>query len=230
MPIDGSITRRLLLNGSADPDAAARLLPDGIEPAVVAGRALVGVCVIELADVRPRGLPSWIGTSSRNVAHRIAVQPIDGRRAGHDVWVLRRDSAQVLPRLVGGRAFPGVHGRAGVRIDGLPGAPQRVHMTADDGAMVAACVRPAEVWQSQLFDDLDSAVAFLSAGTVGWSPGRAGRIDGVELEVDRWDVTPLTLDIESSVFGDSLVPDHGLEMIDVRSTWRRAHPRRLIPK
>lgn len=70
----GVIDRRILLNWRIDPDALEPILPGPFRPRTVDGVAIGGVCCIRLRDVRPEGLPSFLGFASENAAHRIGVE------------------------------------------------------------------------------------------------------------------------------------------------------------
>src|SRR5262245_25184754 len=108
----GVIARRILLNYRADPEVVARALPPCFRPQLQSGHAIVGVCLIRLQQVRPRGWPAWLGVSSENAAHRAAVEwdTPDGPRQGVYIW--RRDTGSRLNAWAGGRVFPGLHRRS----------------------------------------------------------------------------------------------------------------------
>src|SRR5476651_2639127 len=72
--IRGIIDRRILVNYRVEPDILARLLPRRFRPKLVNGSGMAGVCLIRLKHIRPRFLPSFLGISSENAAHRIAVE------------------------------------------------------------------------------------------------------------------------------------------------------------
>ena len=72
--MSGLIERRLLVNYRVDPEVAARLLPEPLRPQLVAGSAVAGICLIRLGQMRPGGLPAWMGLRSENAAHRVAVE------------------------------------------------------------------------------------------------------------------------------------------------------------
>ena len=72
--LEGTIARRILLNFRADPDVTQRLVPAPFEVVRVGGFAVVGVCLIRLENLRPKGLPPHFGISSENMAHRVAVR------------------------------------------------------------------------------------------------------------------------------------------------------------
>jgi hypothetical protein len=67
--IKGIIERRLLINFRVDPQVAKKLLPKKFSPQLIDGNAVVGICLIRLAAIRPSFLPSFIGLGSENAAH-----------------------------------------------------------------------------------------------------------------------------------------------------------------
>ena len=87
----------------------APLLPAPFRPKVVHGVGMVGICLIRLMNVRPRFLPSWLGISSENAAHRTAVEWDDNGTVREGVYVRRRDTNSRLNSWAGGRLFPGIH-------------------------------------------------------------------------------------------------------------------------
>lgn len=72
--IKGVIERRLLINFRVDPQVAKKLLPEKFSPQLIDGNAVVGICFISLAAIRPSFLPGFIGLRSENAAHRFAVE------------------------------------------------------------------------------------------------------------------------------------------------------------
>jgi uncharacterized protein YqjF (DUF2071 family) len=115
--LEGVIRRRVLLNFRADPKTVAALLPVPLEVLPYDGFAIVGVCLIGMEQLRPKGPPGTFGLSSENMAHRVAIRyPTDeGMKDGVFIW--RRETDQCLVTLLGGRLFPGVHHHAGFVID-----------------------------------------------------------------------------------------------------------------
>ncbi len=55
--LEGVIRRRILLNFRADPSAIAPLLPAPLEVLTYNGFAIVGVCLIGMERLRPKGIP-----------------------------------------------------------------------------------------------------------------------------------------------------------------------------
>jgi hypothetical protein len=72
--ISGIIDRRMLVNFTVDADIAKTIVPFPFSPKLISGKAIAGICLIRLKQVRPKGLPAFIGVGSENGAHRIAVE------------------------------------------------------------------------------------------------------------------------------------------------------------
>src|SRR5437667_12856543 len=105
--VRGIIDRRILVNFRVDPAVLARLLPSPFRPKLANGTGMAGVCLIRLKQVRPAFVPGFVGVSSENAAHRVAVRWDDDGREGEGVFIPRRDTSSRLNALVGGRLFPG---------------------------------------------------------------------------------------------------------------------------
>ena len=107
--VRGVIERRLLINFRVAPDALARLLPHPFRPKLVRDHGMAGICLIRTRDLRLAGLPAWLGVSSENAAHRIAVEWDENGRCCEGVFIPRRDTDLWLNHVAGGRMFPGEH-------------------------------------------------------------------------------------------------------------------------
>ena len=227
--IRGVIRRRLLVNFRANPEAVQKLLPPPFVPKLHGGWAIVGICLIRLEQVRPVGLPSFVGISSENAAHRIAVQwdgPL-GRQEG--VYIPRRDTGSCLNRLAGGRLFPGEHHPAEFKVFD-DGREIDFRMRSLDGSgSVEVRGRSAEKLPGQsVFKTLDQASAFFEPGSRGYSPRlRRGGLDALVLKTFEWKVKPLEVEqVHSSWFSDekrfppaSIQFDHALIMRDIPHEW-----------
>jgi len=203
--VQGLIERRVLVNFRVDPEVMQRHVPAPFRVVTVEGHAIAGICLIRLAQERPRFVPRWAGLRSENAAHRVAVtwDTADGPREG--VFVARRDTSSVFNTWVGGRLFPGTHHRArftvaehGDRVD--------IAMRSTDGAtrvVVRGAVAPT-LPAGSVFGDLGAASRFFERGAVGWSPNvRAGCFDCLELCSLGWRVEPLAVEhVESSWLDD----------------------------
>lgn len=221
--MEGVIRRRLLINFRVDPAVVQSLLPAGLRPKLHDGSAIAGICLIRLEQERPRALPAFMGFSSENAAHRIAVE-WDG---GQGVYIPRRDTTSLLARDAGGRVFPGEHHAADFDVQDSGDRIQLSMRARDDSARVE--VRAAVVEQlaaSSRFGSLDEASRFFEAGSVGYSPTANGAdLEGLQLVTSSWEVRPLDVEhVESSFFATlprgSVEFDCGLLMRDVPHQWR----------
>jgi hypothetical protein len=242
--VRGVIDRRILVNYRVDPEALDAVLPDRFEPKLVDGHGVGGICLIRLRDVRPPGLPAFVGPGSENAAHRIAVEwdeegtaAADGgdeagseRRSG--VYVPRRDTSSRLNVLLGGRLFSSAQHHATFEVAESDGR-YRVRMESTDGeAAVAVDGRTTDALpDDSVFDAVEDSSTFFREGSLGYSPRRDGGYDGVELHTHEWSVTPLAVDsVRSSYFegarfpDDAVAFDHALLMADIDHEWRQREP------
>ena len=222
----GIIDRRILANYRVDPDSLRRVLPSPLRPSLVGGFAVAGICLIRLKKVRPRGVPAFMGVSSENAAHRIAVEWDDEDAGGvrQGVYIPRRDTSSRLNVLAGGRLFPGVHHHA--RFDVAErGDAFHVAMVSDDGqTRVSIDARRADdLPGDSIFGGTDEASEFFRKGSLGYSPsGERGRLDGLELHTLSWSVEPLAVErIESSFFDDHGIWPTGAVQFDCALLMRR---------
>lgn len=150
--ITGIIRRRILANFSVEPEVIARLLPAPFSPKIVNGRAVAGVCLIRLEQIRPLHTPAALGITSENAAHRIAVtwQDEEGiEREG--VYVPRRDTDSLLNVLAGGRLFPGEHHRSDFEVSDDGDTVDLTMPARDGGTQVAIHAAAAPDLASSLF-------------------------------------------------------------------------------
>jgi hypothetical protein len=228
------IERRLLVNYRVDPDVAASLLPSPLQPQLVNGWAVAGVCLIRLGQLRPSWLPGWAGLRTENAAHRVAVEwdGMGGRLSG--VYIPRRDSDSLVTVLAGGRLFPGEHHRASFDVRETATDLYVAFSSADGTARVSVDVAVTQQLRgSALFADLPAASDFFRDGSAGFSATRdEGRLDCLKLRADRWLVEPVEVRaVFSSFFDDTrLFPqgsatiDCALLMRDIPATWTSCPP------
>jgi hypothetical protein len=223
--LDGVIDRRLLVNYRVDPEIAARWLPAPFRPQLVNGFAVAGICLIRLVQLRPVGAPRWVGLTSENAAHRIAVEwsTETGIRTG--VFIPRRDSNATANVAFGGRIYPGSHHRAAFQVQEPADGGLRVAFNSRDGsARVDVTVSPGfDFTDSRLFPDLSSASEFVRNGSVGYSATRTpGRFDGLQLQTSAWSVEPVSISAaRSSVFSDLSTFPPGAAELDNALLMRR---------
>ena len=204
--VRGIIDRRILVNFRVDAQVLAKLLPPPFRPKLVNGKGMAGVCLIRLKKIRPRFLPSFLGISSENAAHRIAVEWDQDGNTKEGVFIPRRDTSSRLNTLVGGRLFPGEHNHAAFKVEEKDD-PYRIALDSDDGKthlLVDGHVAQ-DVPTKSIFGSLKEASDFFERGALGYSvTSKPGQFDGLELHSFNWQVEPLAVDkVESSFFEDA---------------------------
>jgi hypothetical protein len=208
--IIGTIDRRILINYQADKDTIEKFLPTPFRPKLVKGKAIVGICLIRLKNIRPKGIPFNIGISSENGAHRIAVEWTEAGEVKEGVYVPRRDTSSKLNSLAGGRVFPGVHHFADFKVNEHNGL-YNIEFESEDGTYLKISAENTNEWSNKsVFDSQDCASDFFRQGSIGYSPNKiGGTFDGLELKTKKWEVSPLTVSkVKSSFFeNDSIFPE-----------------------
>ncbi len=239
--LKGTIKRRLLVNFRVDPAAIQQHLPAPFRPKLHRGHAIAGICLIRLEHLRPAGLPGWLGLSSENAAHRIAVEWTDAAgtaRAG--VFIPRRDTGSRLNSLAGGRLFPGEHHHASFTVSD-DGCHIDLAMAADDGQVSVRVIGETgdRLPPTSCFDSLLEASAFFEGGCLGYSATRDGsRLDGLVLRTLEWRVQPLAVTTAHSSYFDDTTHfptgavhfDHALVMRDLRHEWHPADDLSVVPQ
>lgn len=231
--IKGVIKRRLLLNYRADPAAVQRLIPRPFRPKLHAGHSIVGICLIRLEQIRPRGVPGMFGISSENAAHRIAVEWTDGDGVNREgVYIPRRDTSSFLNHLVGGRAFPGEHHPAKFSVFDSGSHVEFSMRSLDSSVSVGFVGDDCSVLPTtSCFGSLLEASEFFRRGSLGYSAtGEGDRLDGLSLRTLEWRVNAMSVvSIQSSYFSDevcfpvgSIEFDHALVMRDMAHEWHAA--------
>lgn len=224
--ITGIIDRRILVNFAIDPEVAKNMVPPPFTPKIVKGKAIAGICLIRLKQVRPKGLPAFVGVGSENGAHRIAVEWQEDGQTREGVYIPRRDTSSLFNTLAGGRVFPGKHRRARFDVDEHDGN-YHVAFESSDGALISIDARLSDTFNTDsVFGDLATASEFFKAGATGYSPN-GNKYEGLLLETDQWEVKALEVSqIRSSYFEDeSVFPkgsatfDNALLMTNVQHEW-----------
>jgi hypothetical protein len=200
--LEGVIGRRILLNFRVDPEAVQKFVPPPLEVEEYREYAIVGVCLIRLEHLRPKGVPSALGISSENMAHRIAIRyPTEsGMKPGVFIW--RRDTDQKIVQLFGGRLFPGVHGAARFDVNDDPAILQMNISTQHGEADVRLSALRSSRWPTtSIFSQLGDASDFFRKGDCGFSCSlRGDRVEGLQLRTLRWQMEPLTIEDQSCAF------------------------------
>ncbi len=206
--VEGVIRRRILVNFRVDPEVMRTQIPARFTPKLHAGKAIAGICLIRLEEIRPRSLPSFVGLASENAAHRVAVRwwGCDGEEK-QGVFIPRRDTSSAMNMFAGGKLFPGEHHLAAFEVD-CSGEGIRLEMESSDG-QVAVRIRgkPADALPAtSSFASVAEASAFFEPGSLGYSAtSDPSRLDGVMLKTKTWKVEPLAIEeVYSSYFSDEL--------------------------
>jgi hypothetical protein len=202
--ICGTIERRLLVNFRVDPAVLTAWLPSPFRPQLIGEFGMAGICLIRLQHLRPRGWPAWLGTSSENAAHRIAVEWNAPGGVCRGVYVPRRDSNSRLNVLIGGRAFPGVHHLSRFDVHEVDDR-YSVALANTDGTSISVAARLTDQLPAgTIFGSLTEASEFFAGGSVGYSVSRRPELyEGLELRTHNWNIEPLAVEqVASSVFDD----------------------------
>ena len=230
--IQGVIRRRILANFRVDPEVMQDQLPSRFRPKLHEGFAVAGICLIRLEHIRPKRLPSIVGLSSENAAHRVAVLWDEGGETHEGVFISRRDTDSQLNHLLGGRIFPGEHHHASFDVT-ESAAGIRLSMRSEDDAVAIDIEGQIadEIPANSIFTSLAESSSFFEAGSLGYSvTAEPQRLDGLKLETKEWHVEPLRLATAySSYFSNpakfppgSVEFDHALIMRNVEHEWHSA--------
>ena len=227
--IIGTIDRRILINYQVDKDVLTKYLPHPFRPKLVNDKGVVGICLIRLKNIRPKGFPKTVGISSENGAHRIAVEWTENGKTKEGVFIPRRDTSSKLNSLAGGRIFPGVHHFAEFSVN-EENENYSVEFISDDDTFLSIKAKETTEWnQDSVFEDLNCASDFFEKGAIGYSPNKIGEtFDGLELNTYEWKVKPLTVsEVRSTFFEDETVfPkgtvkfDNALLMKNIKHEWK----------
>lgn len=115
--LQGIIKRRILVNYCAEPSVVQKVLAKGFRPKLHEGKAIAGICLIRLEHIRPKFIPEFVGITSENAAHRIAVLWEDENGETREgVYIPRRDTNSFISSTVGGKLFPGEHHKASFEV------------------------------------------------------------------------------------------------------------------
>lgn len=224
--IKGLIALRVMINYTVDPEVAQRLLPSPFRPKLVKGRAIAGVCLIRMKEMRVKGMPKMLGLSSKNIAYRIAVEWEEDGVKREGVYVPRRDNSSFINNITNGRIFPGRNQDAYFHFEEV-GDRYLVDIISTDNTSLSIDARIINgLPEGSVFDSVEQASLFFRGGSVGYS--RTGdKMVGLEFRPDNWEpkfIAPKTL--RSSFFEDTdMFPkgtikfDNALVLHDIEHEW-----------
>jgi hypothetical protein len=224
----GVIKRRFVLNYRVDPEVATRLLPAPLHPKLYHGYAIVGVCLVRLESIRPRGLPAWLGVSSENAMHQIASEWVDQKGQSHEgSFVARRDTDLWLAAILGGTFFPSRYHRARFAVQESVGHAEFAYRSLDKTAELrfsgddapnlpaSSCFKSL---QEDFFRTANSGCSFIDDPQI---------FDGIALETKEWRIRPFQINQVFCSFFDNkerfpsaaIEFDHALVMRDMAQVW-----------
>ncbi|TFB22125.1 hypothetical protein E3U55_07430 [Filobacillus milosensis] len=218
--IDGVIKRRLLINYQLNPDIAETILPHPFRPKTIKGKAIIGVCLIRLENIRPTLLSSIpVGMSSENAAHRIAVEWDENGETKEGVYIFRRDTNSKLNSLVGGRIFPGTHQLADFQVNDTGNTVEFSMESKDKEVNISIKGKEHDKLQpNSVFQSIAEISSFFKSGANGYSPDKKGEChQGLCLHTNDWTMTPFKAEeVKTTYLGDVLnISDHDLEFDSV---------------
>jgi hypothetical protein len=225
--IHGYIDRRILVNFTADPACVRKITPAPFRPKLYEGKAIVGICLIRLKDIKPKGLPDLMGVSSENGAHRIAIEWEENGETKEGVYIPRRDTSLRLNTLVGGRIFPGKHYSAKFTVREAEGNYHVEFVSSDTTSILIDAGETDQFSGTSIFKTLENISSFFEQGSVGYSPN-GNRYEGLQLQAYSWQVRPLAVrQVHSSFFeNEQVFPkgsvefDSALLMTQVEHEWK----------
>ncbi len=231
--LQGIIRRRILVNYRAEPKAIQKILPPCFRPKLHDGRAVAGICLIRLEHIRPKYAPEFVGISSENAAHRIAVlwEDESGERQ-EGVYIPRRDTNSFINHVAGGALFPGEHNAADFKVTE---SEREINfaMRSKDGAIEVKLTGEVSenLPENSIFSSIAEASEFFEKGSLGYSVTKDGKeLDGITLQIKNWKVEALNLDsVESNFYkNEDIFPkgsiefDHALLMRNIAHEWHSA--------
>lgn len=225
--IHGIIERRMLINFCIEPQYIEKILPQPFRTKLYKGKAIAGICLIRLKDIKPKGLPDFIGVNSENAAHRIAVEWEENGVTKEGVYIPRRDTSLKLNALVGGRVFSGKHYLAKFNVIEENDDYHLDFTSSDDTQIEIDAKKSVEFNSNSIFETLDEVSKFFENGSVGYSPNR-NNFEGLKLLTYNWEVEPLEVShVKSSFFEDetifpkgSVQFDNAILMTNIEHEWK----------
>ena len=225
--IHGVIERRMLINFVAEPEVVQKILPNPFRPKIYEGKAIVGICLIRLKNIKPKGFPNFIGVNSENGAHRIAVEWEENGKLKEGVYIPRRDTNLKLNSLIGGRIFPGKHYFAKFNVL-EKNSKYHLDFTSSDNTTIEIDAKISDKFdKNSIFKTIENVSNFFESGSIGYSPN-GKKFEGLKLETYNWKVKPLKVEnVKSSFFEDethfpkgSIKFDNAILMENIEHEWK----------
>ncbi|MDQ3711650.1 MAG: DUF2071 domain-containing protein [Acidobacteriota bacterium] len=230
--LQGIIKRRILVNYRAEPEAIQGILPPPFRPKLHNGKAIAGICLIRLEHIRPKFAPQFVGISSENAAHRIAIFWEDKNGETREgVFIPRRDTNSFINATVGGTLFPGEYHKANFTVEDVDEIDFAIQSMDKTISVKLKGKISEKLPDNSIFSSLTEASNFFETGSLGYSvTNGAQHLDGIVLQTKEWKVDAFELDfVHSSYYADeSIFPkdsieyDHALIMQNIAHEWHSA--------
>jgi hypothetical protein len=225
--VHGYIDRRILINFIADQKVVEKIIPPPFKPKIYRDKAIVGICLIRLRNIKPKGLPDFVGISSENGAHRIAVEWDESGETKSGVYIPRRDTSLKLNTFIGGRIFHGRHYFAKFNVEESSGNYRIDFKSSDNTEILIEATETKFFNDKSIFETLNNASDFFKEGELGYSPNKE-KFDGLRLKAYKWEVKPLDVSrVKSSFFENeeffpkgSVTFDNALLMTNIEHEWK----------
>lgn len=225
--IKGIIDRRILINFIADPEVVQKIISKPFSPKIYKDKAIVGICLIRLKHIRLKGFPAFMGISSENGAHRIAVEWDENGQIKEGVYIPRRDTSSWLNSLAGSRIFPGKHHQAKFDVEEANGHYHVAFKSSDNTSISIDAALTEKLSRESIFNDIKEVSEFFRNGSTGFSP-HGNNYEGLLLKTFNWEVEPLKVSkVHSSYFEDEILfPkgsvqfDNALLMTQIHHEWK----------
>lgn len=208
----GTVEQRVIANYPVPPEALAPFVPAGARLWAQDGTAWLSACFVEMAGVRPAGLPAWVGLPFRYLVNRTMAEapfPDGVRRKAVLVLEAFGDPAlpRVLGRVLGGAPFRPARIRWSRQGDGF-----RVQVHAGGRAVYDARSRAG--FGSRRFADLEAADQAILG--MAWGSHHDGAWRFFPETHDPWQAHGLAVATAAYAFRDrlgvSVEADHAIAM------------------
>lgn len=211
---EGTVERRLIASHPVDPDELRSKVPEDADLCLHGGRAWVSACFVQMAHMRPAGLPRSAGVRFRYLVHRTKARiPFPDGTKREAVYVLEANAAPTVPAMLG-RVLGGAPFKP-ARIGFLDGEAPRVWMERGGKTLYDASYTPMTM-PSRHFRDVAEADRFLLGMSFG-SNRSGGRWSLFPETHAPWQATVLA--VATRRYGllgpDRAEADHAITMRDV---------------
>lgn len=220
--VQGLCSRRIILNWRVNPDGLQKILPAPF------------ICIIELEEMRPKGMPAFVGMRSINAAPRIAVEWPHEDSFEQGVYIPHRYTSAKWNTVVSKlRFFPTASGAGDIEVEESEDGRISAHAVAPDGMRLSFSGQAAGALdENSIFKSTQEASDFLKAAQVAYSPKEIRESSDIGLEFDaiklktyEWQASALSKNEAECTFisdnfkGDEANFDSALIMRGIGHEW-----------